>query len=202
MLRVGITGGIGSGKSLVSGIFQLLGVPVYDSDLRAKDIMHQNKDVRSSLRSVFGRNTYDVHGKLNRKYLADRVFNNKELLDTLNEIVHPAVGIDFDTWCAGHAQEPYIIKEAALIFEAGINTSLDKVILVFAPEELRILRVIKRDGLTEESIRSRIASQWPDDKKVPLSDFIIVNDGDRPLLRQTQEIHNLLTRFAQNRVLE
>jgi len=198
MLKVGITGGIGSGKSLVSGIFHLLGVPVYNSDQRAKDIMHEDHDVRLQIRSLFGAEAYDSKGKLNRGYIASQVFSDKDLLARLNAIVHPAVGDDFHRWCEDHAGRQYILKEAALIFEAGINTSLDKVILIFAPENLRISRVRARDRIDELSVRARIENQWSDRKKAQLADFIIVNDGNQSLLRQTMEIHNFLIEYAQN----
>jgi len=198
MLKVGITGGIGSGKSLVSGIFKLLNVPVYNSDIRAKQIMNESQDVRTQMIDVFGNEAYDQDGNLNRTHIASRVFSDKEMLSKLNAIVHPAVGIDFSNWCRDYADQPYILKEAALIFEAGINTSLDKVILVFASEELRISRVMSRDGVDEASVRSRIENQWTDRKKAPLADYIIINDGDHSLLDQTLEIHNLLIDNAQN----
>ncbi len=198
MLKVGITGGIGSGKSLVSGIFKLLNVPVYDSDLRAKQVMSESADVQMQVINLLGDKAYDADGNLNRGYIASRVFSDEDMLAKLNGIVHPAVGTDFNEWCSAQPDEPYILKEAALIFEAGINTSLDKVILVFAPEELRISRVMGRDQLDEKSVRSRIDNQWDDRKKAPLADFIIVNDGEHSLLRQTMEIHNLLIEYAQN----
>jgi dephospho-CoA kinase len=198
MLKVGITGGIGSGKSLISEIFALLGAPVYDSDKRAKEIMHDNEEVRRGVIDEFGAESYNDDGSLNRQHIASQVFSDDVMLGKLNAIVHPAVGTDFEYWCDRHADSPYIIKEAALVFEAGINTSLDKVILVFAPEGVRISRVMQRDQIDEESVRNRIANQWSDEKKAPLSDFVIVNDGNESLLRQALEIHNFLLQCAQN----
>jgi dephospho-CoA kinase len=198
MLKVGITGGIGSGKSVVSGIFGLLGVPVYNSDERAKDIMHENDEVRLQIRSIFGAKAYEADGKLNREYIASCVFSDKDLLAKLNAIVHPVVGTDFQQWCNKNASQPYILKEAALIFEAGINTSLDKVILVFAQEKLRVSRVVNRDLIDEKSARARIENQWEDRKKAPLADFIIINDGTQSLLRQTMEIHHFLIQYVEN----
>ena len=198
MLKVGITGGIGSGKSLISEIFALLGMPVYDSDKRAKEIMYDNDEVRSAVTDEFGAESYNGDGSLNRQYIASLVFSDDAMLAKLNAIVHPAVGADFENWSKRHKDAAYIIKEAALIFEAGINTSLDKVILVFAPEDLRISRVMQRDQIDKESVLNRIANQWSDEKKAPLSDFVIVNDGDQSLLRQTLEIHNFLLQCAQN----
>ncbi len=198
MLKVGITGGIGSGKSLISGIFRLLGVPVYNSDLRAKEIMSQNESVRDQISVLFGTEAYDIEGYLNRSYIASRVFSNAELLAELNRIVHPEVGRDFNEWCLCHVKHTYVLKEAALIFEAAIDNELDKVVLVFAPENLRISRVMERDQIDEDAVRRRIINQWSDRKKAPLADFIIVNDGKQPLLRQTMEIHDFLNQYEEN----
>ena len=197
MLKVGITGGIGSGKSVVSGIFDLLRIPVYNSDARARQIMEHSEHVRTQIIDSFGTQAYDENGSLNRDFIASQVFSNKKMLSQLNAIVHPAVGDDFEQWCSTQEGKPYILKEAALIFEAGINKFLDKVILIFAPEELRISRVMSRDEANEESVQSRIENQWSDRKKAPLADYIIVNDGDHSLLRQTLEIHKLLVEYAQ-----
>jgi len=198
MLKVGITGGIGSGKSLISGIFRLLGVPVYNSDQRAKEIMNQNEKVRDQISVLFGTEAYDLEGYLNRSYIASRVFSNAKLLAKLNRIVHPEVGRDFNEWGLRHENHTYVLKEAALIFEAAIDKELDKVVLVFAPEDLRISRVMERDQIDEDEVRGRIVNQWNDNKKAPLADFIIVNDGKQQLLRQTMEIHNFLIQYEQN----
>jgi dephospho-CoA kinase len=192
MMKAGITGGIGSGKSTIAGIFELLGVPVYNSDARAKQIMHEDPEVKVRITSLFGHSAYLDDGTLNRVHIAEVVFKDKAMLERLNAIVHPAVGTDFEKWCAMHNDAAYILKEAALIFEAGIHEELDYVIIVTAPEEVRIKRVMDRDGTDEASVRSRMVNQWPDKKKMLLSDHVIVNDNEHSLLRQVMEVHNFL----------
>ena len=198
MLKVGITGGIGSGKSTVSGIFGLLGIPVYNSDLRARVLMTEDADVVSAVKSSFGEDSYLSDGSLDRARLAGIVFADPAKLAQLNSIVHPAVGRDFVTWCSHQSGQPYVIKEAALIFEAGINRELDFVITVYAPEEVRVGRVTKRDKSTVAEVKARMANQWSDDKKALMSDFIITNYDDRPLLRQVMEVHKLLLSYGED----
>ena len=146
MLKIGLTGGIGSGKSTVAKIFALLGVPVYDSDHRAKVLMTEDNAVRKGIIDLLGEESYTAAGTLDRAHISSRVFDDKEALAKLNAIVHPAVGRDFIAWCNGYSGQCYVLKEAALIFEAGIHASLDYIILVTAPEEIRIKRVVERDN--------------------------------------------------------
>lgn len=195
MLKTGLTGGIGSGKTTVARIFELLGVPVYYADDRGKALMRDDPGVRAKVQSLFGAEAYDDGGELNRSYIADRVFQDAQMLEKLNAIVHPAVAQDFRDWCGRRAPgTPYVIEEAALIFEIDAHRRLDKTILVYAPEALRISRVVARDGTTEEQVRARMERQMDDHSKVPLADFIIVNDGAHSLVRQALEIHRILTR--------
>lgn len=175
-LKVGITGGIGSGKSMVCKALEALGYPVYYADLEAKYIVESDKDVVEKISSAFGSDIY-ISGKLDRKKLASLVFVNKELLDTLNKIVHPAVEKHFENWVCNHSDFPIVFEEAAIVFESGANYRLDKVIGVVAPPEIRIERVIKRDKTDRESVINRMKSQMDNDELKRLCDYTIVNDG-------------------------
>ena len=190
MLIVGLTGGIGSGKSLVAEIFSKLGIPVYSADDRAKELMH-NPEVSNKVVEAFGENSY-IEGKLNRSYLAEQVFGNKEKLEKLNSIVHPAVRLDHKEWHRNQ-NAPYTIREAAILFESGAYRDCDKIIAINAPEEIRIERVMKRDGTTEDQVRLRMKNQWTDLERAAKSDFIIENDGEKMLMPQIIEIHKALT---------
>jgi dephospho-CoA kinase len=191
-IKVGITGGIGSGKSFVAKIFKTLGVPFYDADKEAKDLMVSSDLIRNGLVDAFGAEVYFYDGTLNRKWLSGQVFNNPEKLKLLNSIVHPVVIQDAVDW--GNAQTfSYSLKEAALLFESGSYKTLDYTILVVAPEELRIERVMKRDEVSREEVINRINKQMPEEEKLKLADFIIVNDGIQPLLPQLYKIHKELT---------
>lgn len=155
MKKIGITGGIGSGKTIVCDIFKILGVKVYNSDTRAKELLDTDEEIVKSIKAVFGSEIY-VSGKANRKLLAEKVFNNPEALRKLNSIVHPAVFADFDKWLGNHAHEPYIIKEAAIMLESGANKFLDKVVLVYSPVEIRLQRVMNRDNSSRDAVLSRM----------------------------------------------
>jgi dephospho-CoA kinase len=190
-IKVGITGGIGTGKSFVSKIFKTMGIPFYDADQEAKQIMVKDEKVREALITTFGPDTYFADGTLNRKYLSDQVFNNAEKLSQLNNIVHPAViqaGVDW----SNRQTAPYSLKEAALLYESGSYKNLDYTILVTAPEELRIARVMQRDNSNREEIVLRMQKQMPEEKKFQYADFIIHNDGILPLLPQILAIHHNL----------
>lgn len=194
-LKIGITGGIGAGKSLVSLIFETLGVPVFNADLEARSILESNPEVRDQILSLFGGEAYNGE-QPNRPFLAKKVFGNEALRDKLNAIVHPAVGKAFAKWVEKHADADYILKEAAINFETGIYKSLDANILVTAPRELRIKRVVDRDATTAESVEKRMKAQWPDSEKRPLSDYEIVNDGSSALIPQVLAIHKDICRKA------
>ena len=173
MMVVGLTGGIGSGKTTVATMFADLNVPVYNSDREAKSLMNNSKALRKQIKTLLGKEAYQEK-ILNRKFIADKVFVNPELLSELNKIVHPAVRNHFLEW-KEKQKSNYVIQEAAIIFENSSHKNYDKIILVTAPEEIRIKRVIERDKLSLEKIKERIANQWSDDKKAQLSDFVIIN---------------------------
>lgn len=182
-ILVGLTGGIGSGKSTVAKVFQSLGVKVYNSDVEAKKIINTNKEVISKIKNKFGEHIY-TNNVLNSKQLARVVFNNPAALNELNAIVHPQVKSHFEHWVLENNNQKLLIKEAAILIESGANKGLDKNILVTAPEELRIKRVCNRDSSNEDDVRKRIKSQMTDDDKLPLIDFVIKNNEEELLLPQ------------------
>lgn len=188
-LKIGITGGIGSGKTTVCKIFAALGIPIYYADDRAKALMTDDKELKTALIKTFGAETYLSSGSINRKYLASIVFNDHTALEKLNAIVHPAVKKDGIEWAESHSKSPYTLREAALIYESGIDKTLDYIIVVAAPESLRIQRVMQRDDIKEEAVRARIDKQWPEAEKIKRADFIIQNDGKYSLVKQVLEIH-------------
>jgi dephospho-CoA kinase len=189
-LQIGITGGIGSGKSLVCRIFAQLGVPVYDADSHAKKLMTTDGILISGIKKEFGDLSYHPDGALNRKYLADHVFNNEKKLALLNNLVHPRVGADYEQWVRQHSTHRYVIKEAALLFEAGSAKTLDQIIVVYAPESMRIKRVLSRDAhRTVEQIREIVGKQMPEDEKLKRADYIIVNDETQMIIPQVLKLH-------------
>jgi len=193
--KIGLTGGIGSGKSLISKIFKIYGVPVYDSDSRAKALMIKNENLIDGIKALFGEKAYLEDGALNRPYIASIVFEQQDKLRKLNSMVHPAVGMDFMHW-ANEQKSAYVLKEAALTFESHSEKLLDKVIMVYAPEDVRIRRVMKRDDADAEAIRKRMENQWPDEKKMELSDYVIYNDGEKLVIPQVHKIHKDLLHFS------
>ncbi|WP_276498290.1 dephospho-CoA kinase [Pontibacter litorisediminis] len=190
MLKIGITGGIGVGKSIVSRLFAVLGVPVYDADTRAKWVMHHDKALRQELLEAFGPATFTEAGELNRAYLAGMVFNNPERLARLNSLVHPHVGNDFAAWAATHADKPYVLKEAALMFESESWRQMDEIIVVASPLELRIERLLKRDThRTEADIKAIIARQLSEEEKMRRAQHIIYNDDKQLIIPQVLALH-------------
>jgi len=187
MLRIGLTGGIGSGKSTVARIFKVLGVPVYNADDEAKRLMTEDAALRTLIISAFGEESY-TNGILNRKYLSAQVFNNSKKLNQLNSLVHPVTLKDADEWMKKQ-KAPYVIKEAALIFESGSQKMLDYVIGVKAPLALRIERTMERDHITSDKVEARINWQMTEDKKLSLCDYIIVNDEKQMLIPQVLALH-------------
>lgn len=191
---VGITGGIGSGKSTVCQFFRILGIPVYSADERAKWLMSNDPELKSILSREFGEETYLSDGTLNRAFLAQKVFSNQEKVKKINSIVHPAVGNDFKSWAANQTA-PYLLKEAALLFETGSADELDKIINVSSPLKVRMARVLMRDPhRNEEQINQIINQQLPDEKKNELADFVIKNSDNKLLIPQILEIHKELCR--------
>lgn len=195
MKIIGLTGGIGSGKTTVGKWFAENGIPVYDSDSEAKLLIKENDELRLKISSLLGDEAY-VDGVYNRKFVAAKVFSNPRLLEKLNEIVHPAVFEHFHNWVKNQKSE-FIIKEAAILFESGSYKDCDLIISVVAKEELRIERVVKRDGLDPNQVRDRIRTQWTDELRIKHSDFVINNDLDLSHLKsEFQRVYNeLLKRF-------
>lgn len=189
MLKIGITGGIGVGKSTVSQLFKTLGVPVYNSDERAKWLMNHDHDLKVKIKKLLGDNAYKNNEEVNREVIATKVFNDEALLNQLNELVHPAVKKDYLDWSTSILNNKYSLKESALLFETGMYKELDKNILVVAPLHLRIGRVMKRDGISQELVEQRIKNQLPEEEKIPLADFIIYNDESTSLIEQVLTIH-------------
>lgn len=187
---VGLTGGIGSGKSIVAQFFEVLGCAVYNSDERAKELYY-DKEVKQKVISVLGNEAYNSDGKINKEFISQKIFNDKKLLEKINSIIHPAVGDDFKEFVKQHPSK-IIIKETALLFEAGINEQVDKTILVTSPIEIKIKRIKERDQLSDEELTKRINSQWTDDKKIPLSDFVITNDELSAVIPQVLEVFKKL----------
>ena len=190
MKKIGLTGGIGSGKSTVANVFKTLGIPVFDADTEAKKIMEQDAAVVAEVTAKFGVAAY-TNGKLNKSYIANIVFNDAYQLQVLNAITHPATITAFTAWAA-QQNAPYIIKEAALLFEAGTVTNLDQIIGVTAPQVLRVQRVIQRDGITREAVLARIDKQINDTIKMRLCDFVITNNEQQLLLPQVLKIDEAL----------
>lgn len=191
MLKIGLTGGIGSGKTTVAKVLEVLGVPVYYADEAAKELMHTNELLKQQLILHFGKDTYFENWQLNRKHVSSIVFNNKEKLELLNSLVHPATIADAKEWF-GKQQSPYAVKEAALLFESGTAEGLDYVIGVTAPAALRIKRVMDRDGVTAEEVKRRMANQVDEALKMKLCDFVVRNNEQELLLPQVLALHNEL----------
>ncbi|QNK78029.1 dephospho-CoA kinase [Winogradskyella sp. PAMC22761] len=185
---VGLTGGIGSGKTTILKYFKSLGVPVYIADDEAKALMHRSKVIKRKLIKLFGEEAY-IDNTLNRPYLASKIFNDKVLLAKMNAIVHPKVAAHFESWLKKQ-KSPYVIKEAAIIFENNQQQHYDLIITVIADESLRIKRVIQRDGSSEEKIKSIINNQWSDEDKIKASDFIIYNNNLEEAKKEALKIHN------------
>jgi dephospho-CoA kinase len=191
MIKVGITGGIGSGKSIVCEVFRKFGTSIYNADSRAKTITNEDFGIRNQLTSKFGNEIFK-NNQLDRSMLAEIIFKNKHALEFVNSVIHPAVGLDFHNWCKQHETEPYVIEEAALLFESGGYKEMDQMITVYAPETLRIKRVNFRDGLSPDEIQNRMNNQWPDEEKLQRSNFVIYNDEKQSVVEQVLKLHEML----------
>ncbi|KEO72855.1 dephospho-CoA kinase [Anditalea andensis] len=194
---IGLTGGIGSGKTTVTKIFAILGIPIYYADERAKWLMAHDYNLVKAITANFGNESYFEDGTLNRIFLGNNVFNDKKKTELINALVHPAVKTDFEAW-ANRQQSPYIIKEAALLFETGSYRHLDKIINVSSPLKIRIARILFRDmHRSEAQINDIIDKQWSDEEKNKLSDYIIKNVENKLLIPQVLDIHSKLTAHHQ-----
>jgi len=189
MLKIGITGGIGSGKSIVSNIFKVLGIAVFDADFAAKQIMNENKIVQQHLIDAFGESVF-LNNELNKKYLANIVFNDAYQLEKLNAIVHPATIEAGNQWVK-QQKSIYILKEAALLFESGSAADLDYIIGVYAPKIVRIKRVMQRDNANEQAVINRMNKQIDENLKMKLCDFVIINDEQQLLIPQVMALHKI-----------
>ena len=190
MLKVGITGGIGCGKTTVCKVFELLGVPVYYADDEAKKLLDFDENVKKNILQTFGSSILNDTGIIDRKKLASFVFNNKEKLEKLNSIVHPAVNLHFEDWLKNYSSQKYILKEAAILFESGAYKLVDKVIAVIAPIELKINRAMQRDKITREQVMQRMSNQMKDEEIIKRSQFFIHNDEQQLLIPQIISLHN------------
>ena len=196
MIKIGLTGGIGSGKSTVAKLFEVLGAPVYYADDAAKRLMNEDEILKQQVQKEFGKEAY-TNGSLNRKYISDIVFANPEKLDLLNSIVHPATLKDAEEWM-NKQTTPYAIKEAALIFESGAQEQLDYVIGVSAPTPLRIQRTMQRDNITREEVIARMNKQIDETIKMRLCDFVITNDEQQLVIAQVMALHNHITQLVKH----
>lgn len=194
MTKIGVTGGIGSGKTLICQVFEKLGIPVFYADKEAKKLQNEDPEVRESMMEYFGNEIYDENG-INKAFLASKIFSNSDALRKVNSIVHPAVRKLFLRWAEEKETEsPYIIEEAAILFESGAYKDLDFNILVYAHEELRITRVIERDNADREQIKARMKHQMKDEEKIGMADTVIYNDESQMVIPQVLEIHQKLNR--------
>lgn len=202
MLKIGLTGGIGSGKSAVAGIFKVLGIPVFDADIEAKIIMEKDEQLVLSIQKLFGEESY-TDKKLNRKYIANIVFNDSHKLKQLNALVHPAAILAANNWM-NLQTAPYVVKEAALMFESGSAANLDYVIGVYAPQQLRVERVMERDSVTDDQVQAIMSRQMDEEEKMKLCDFIVVNDEQQLLIPQVVQLHQkfLSRMFETNRDMD
>ncbi|MCP4969642.1 MAG: dephospho-CoA kinase [Arcobacter sp.] len=190
MIIVGLTGGIGSGKTTVANFFKELGIPVYIADVEAKKLMNKSKVLQRKIKKLFGEEAYK-NNELNRPFIASKIFNNEILLQEMNAIVHPKVGKHFKKW-AEKQSAPYVIKEAAILFENNSYIQCDFVVTVIVDEEVRMQRILERDNTTKAKVRAIIDNQWNDEDKVKLSDFIIKNNMLKDTENQVLEIHRKL----------
>ncbi|WP_340153904.1 dephospho-CoA kinase [uncultured Marivirga sp.] len=193
MKKIGITGGIGAGKSLICKIFEILDIPNYPADYRAKWLQSNDSELKAKIAFHFGKEAYFENGELNRNYLSKEVFGDDEKLKLLNNLVHPAVAEDFKNWCKQYSNKPYVLKEAALLFETGSYKQLDATINVHANQGLRLQRTLERDpNRTKESVLSIMKKQFSDEKRIELADFVIYNDKSQSVIKQVMRLHELL----------
>ena len=199
MLKVGITGGIGSGKSTITSLFQDLGVPIYNSDDRAKWLLSNDVDLMDQIKLLFGQESYS-NNELNRAHIANIVFQDNDMLKQLNAIVHPMVKIDFENWLLLHKKEPLVIKEAAILIESGAYKELDVLIVVLADKKTRIKRVINRDNVSKEDVEKRMDTQISDSERLKFANFSVDNNKDQSNLKmQVGELYKQLLSYPKNK---
>jgi len=187
MKIVGLTGGIGSGKSTVAELLQVFGIPVYNSDCRSKVLCQTEPTLIANLKRLFGEVIYLPDGSLNRSLMAKAIFEDKALLQASNDLIHPAVGRDFITWVAQQVA-PFVVQETAILFEAGLEKRYDAIVCVTAPSALRILRTCSRSGLLPEEVRARMRNQLSEEERISRSDFVLINDEQTPLIPQLEDL--------------
>lgn len=195
-MKVGLTGGIGAGKTSCAKLFEFLGIPIYNADQRAKYLMVNHDELRLSISRNFGTKSYTAHGQLNRAYLAQLIFNDEKKLSLMNSLVHPIVHQDFNNWCFEKLKNSlYVIQENAIMVESSSHHLMDKLIVVSAPQVVRLKRVIKRDGSTEQQVMSRMHKQADQDLLLSKADYVIHNDGHRSIVNSVYNIHCQLLRL-------
>lgn len=192
MIKVGVTGGIGSGKSIVCRVFESLGIPVFYADRYSRSLVDSEPEIRRRLTGLFGPDIYEGN-TLNRPHFAALIFTDRQHLEAANAIIHPFVRRDFERWAQNHHDKSYVIEEAAILFESGGKSQVDKSIAVVSPADVRVKRILKRPGMTPERIRDIMANQWPDEKIAAMADFVIMNDEKSLILPQILFIHQQLT---------
>lgn len=192
-IKIGITGGIGSGKSVVSHLLEVMGIPVYISDVASKQLTNSDVSIRRKLIDLLGEDVY-IHGELNKPLLASYIFDDLEHIRTVNAIIHPRVRDDFRQWVECRASYPVVGMESAILIEAGFAGEVDAVVMVYAPEEIRIVRAMQRDASPRELIERRVRNQMSDEEKRTQADFIIVNDGETPLIPQVLQLIDSLSK--------
>ena len=197
-IQVGVTGGIGVGKTTVGQIFETLGAPIYKSDDRAKILMNSNDQLKSQIIEAFGYDAYNRDKHLNRSYLATVVFNNPKKLQVLNSLVHPAVLEDYRNWFSEQNNVPYTIKEAALMFETDSHKSMDCIIVVTCPINLRIDRIVKRDHMKRDEVLKRIENQMSDKQRLEKAQYRVKNDGKQSIIKQTIDLHHKFLNLSKN----
>lgn len=193
-IRIGLTGGIGSGKSVVSRLLEVMGIPVYISDIEARRLMVSDEGIRRKLTLLLGEEVY-IGGNLNKPLLASYLFGSAEHAAQVNAIVHPRVKDDFRLWCSARSERPWVGMESAILLEAGFLEEVDKVVMVYAPLDVRIQRIVSRDASSRELIEQRIRHQMDDEEKRKMADYVIVNDGNSPLISQ---VLNLISSLSKN----
>lgn len=196
MIKIGLTGGIGSGKTTVSRVLELLDVPVYSADERGRWISDHDPAVIRQTKTVFGDQAYAADGTMNREYIAEKVFSDRELLQRLNGIVHPAIRRDYRLWLESHPEAPYTVMESAILFESGFDREVDRVVVVTAPEEVRLARTMHRDGADEKAVRARIAAQMDESQRVQKADFVLNANETELLIPQIMELHQKINLLA------